>query len=138
MKAILFVPTGEVRAPRAGEYCLTANGDRAMCPTTDWGNFNPSNRRPIMTKHEIEIDDDATELLYWGQNDDHVCISQTGLIPIVKPQKVRVKIRKWQWEIRNDNGVVWVTRGHHTENEVKQFGKNAIKLEKTEIAEEVL
>lgn len=118
MKAYLFIETGEIRQPKAGEYFSISSGvlkcvaDRVVMPS------------PILTRHEIPIPEGANDLL--------VDFSKDGLLyhalthcPLPRPKKVK----KWQWLYRSRNGDFILTKGVFlSEAEIFRFYSDCISI----------
>lgn len=85
MKAYLFIETGEIRQPKAGEYFSISSGvlkcvaDRVVMPS------------PILTRHEIEIPEGANGLTLVPYDGAIPQIFDRITIPLPRPKK---KVKK--------------------------------------------
>ena len=94
MKAYLFIETGEVRQPRHGECFMNMMGNCIQHGDSD-------EDRVILTRHEIEIPNDAIDLIVepWGQKGCISLMCYSASIP--RPKK---KVKKCQYvTINSDN-----------------------------------
>jgi len=114
MKAYLFIE-GEKRPPKPGDCFINGNGD------VDLSVMHFTENRLVLTRHEIEIPEGATQFRYAVICDDPMC-NRGQSIPIPRPKKVK----RWWWNFEDDNAADgFSTSGPYTEEEVKADYPNA-------------
>lgn len=110
MKIIVFVPTGEVRSAKQGEWAGSDDGGvwRAL---RDMDRYH----EPILTHHEIEVPDAAESFKYYFYcGEPQHGYTRTCEIPIPRPKK---KVKKWQWVAVDETRNPYVSIGFYTKDE---------------------
>ena len=113
MKAYVFIETGELREPKDGEWFLNIGGQPVRC-NRDYGT------KVIVTRHEIDIPDRATLLKIVPVKEEPCDINQVFNAIDVPAPRVKKKVKKWRWVVRNSATENWfLTSSHYSEYEVK-------------------
>lgn len=105
MKIIVFVPTGETRCPKEGEWYLSDNAHyykARIAFDSEW---------PIFTRHKIDVPTNAQRFHY--QFDEGF---KSGMLSLPRP---KVKVKRWRWVV-NEFSSVFITEGHYTEDELRE------------------
>lgn len=113
MKAYLFIETGEMKKPKDGEWYYD-NNDHSITQSDRDFKFVDA---PILTRHEIEIPDGATEIGYTFKTP----LCGAKFIPTPRPKK---KVKKWRWVIATKKGKDVGTTTHMTESELHRIYPN--------------
>lgn len=106
----IFIETGERRQPSIGEWYMDTNGDIKQCTCCVGPQFvTDKHMRPILTRHEIRIEDLAT-YLSWQTGFDINRPLRAGriFIPCYEPVP-REKVKVYQWMTQKADGKFRVT-----------------------------
>jgi hypothetical protein len=114
----IFIETGERRQPSIGEWYMDTIGDIKQCTCCVGPQFvTDKHMRPILTRHEIRIEDLAT-YLSWQTGFDINRPLRAGyiFIPCYEPVP-RKKVKVYQWMTQLKNGRFRVTESRYSNAE---------------------